>query len=893
MRVLFTIFTCLLLTHSFAQKEYRYDYDNTPLSEVIDELSTNYQFKFSYSPKELQKYQVTKKGTATTDADLISEIFQDLPFSIQLTDGVYLVIPKKIASIPLPLTGQIYDRTSGEPLAFAHIQSDRRGTISNQNGRFSLPPREDTLTLMVSYIGYQPIQLKVPPDKNDIQLRLEQDPVLLQEVILNSPELEELSSQTSFFSLNPTRFNALPNLGETDVFKSMQLLPGINATDESSSGLSVRGSLPGQNLILMDGFTLYNLDHFFGIFSTLNPNVINNVSIYKGGFGAEYGGRVSSVIDVAGKKGNAQRFSGGAGVNMLSANGHIQFPIGDKTSILLGVRQSFTEIINSGLYKDFLTSNRKSFIESVNSELVALDLSPSLKFYDLNGKIQHRFSDKSVLDVNVYSSQDNYVGDFIEGDNFASFNIKDEANWSNFGLSLDWKRQVSQKVFSELIVSGSKFTESERLAINQTFFQDASFNQDSIFANTTIDFFDYRVNSSISDFSIKSINEIEIDENNSIKTGAEINIIKTTFNSDQLYFQDFTQSINFNDSLSIQSSTTSLFASHQYETEDFTTNIGVRTSYFGKAQKFYLEPRFNVGFHVSDRFSLKGAASFHHQFVSQNSLSPFQNTDQFYWVLSDNDVIPVQRSTHFILGGNYSVNRWSLDLEYYRKNTSGIIENQFITIPPELIAEARVQNIAFSDIDLSNVNLSGDNISEGIDLFVKYRSDIFSTWLSYSLGFSQNQFWYRNSNTLYPSNQDQRHEVNLTSMVKVGRWEFSAILLFGSGKPFTPPNPEYSIENDSVEIYDLNRINAERLPAYHRFDLAAKYSFPIGKSRCEVGLTLFNLFNRRNIKSRRYTVQYIFGESTGNPNAEDDLRVVALDTPLLGFTPNFFFNIRF
>lgn len=892
MRGITTILIFLISYLAFSQDKYEFVFQEESLSSIVKELSSKHKFKFSYNPKELKKHSISKEISTNSEADLISEIFEGLPFKIQLTNGVYLLIPQKIQVTPVALSGQIYDGSSGEPLAFAHVQTNQKGTISNQNGRFRLPPREDTLTLLVSYIGYKSLELKVPPNEEDVRLNLEQDPVVLQEVILNSPTLEELSSQTSFFSLNPKQFNALPTLGETDVFKSMQLLPGIKATDETSSGLSVRGSLPGQNLVLMDGFTLYNLDHFFGIFSTLNPNMVNNVSIYKGGFGAEYGGRVSSVIDVTGKSGTPKKFSGGAGVNLLTGHAHVQVPIGSKTSFLIGARQSFTEIINSNLYNDFLTSNRQSFIESVNSDLAVLNISPTLKFYDLNSKIQHRFNDKSVLDMNVYSSEDKYVGDFIEGDSFASFNVKDEANWSNFGISMDWKNQFNDQWFSELIVSGSKFSENERLAINQTFFQDASFNADSIFANSTIDFFDYEVKSSISDFTIKSTNEIEIDEKNTIKAGIEFNRIRTTFSSEQLIFLDFTQNVNYRDSLNISSTLTSLFTGHRFKTGEFSTYLGFRGSYFDVAQKWYLEPRFNMSFNVNENFKLKGAATYHHQFVSQNSLSQFQNTDQFYWVLSDDDVIPIQKSTHFIVGGSYTKNKWTFDMEYYRKNTTGIIENQFITIPPEIIAQVRAEDIAtFTAGDLRDINLSGDNVAEGLDLFVKYRGDIFTSWLSYSLGSSQNQFWYRNENTLYPSNQDQRHEINLTSILKLGQWELSAILLFGSGRPFTPPNPNYSIENDSVDIYDLSRINAGRLPAYHRLDLSAKYSFPLGKTRCETGLTLFNLFNRRNIKSRRYSVQYVFSENSGT--SQDEARIIALDTPLLGFTPNFFFNIRF
>ncbi|GAB4229663.1 MAG: TonB-dependent receptor [Ekhidna sp.] len=853
-----------------------------PLDKVARELSGKYGLKFSYSPKELKKHTLNKRITAQSEAELVSKTFEDFPFKIQLTDGVFLIIPQKPE--PQALQGQIVDQASGEPLAFAHIQSDEKGTVSNQNGWFNLPPRTDTMLIAVSYIGYKPFKTKVAPGQTDISLYLQQDATELQEVVLNSPEMEQLSNTPSFFSLNPKHFNSLPSLGETDVFKSIQLLPGVRATDETSSGLSVRGSLPSQNLILMDGFTLYNLDHFFGIFSTLNPNMINNVSIYKGGFGAEYGGRISSVVDVSGKNGMPEKVNGSVGLNMLSANGTLNLPLSSSTSLSLGMRQSFTEIINSDLYEDFLASNRQSFLQSINGEIASLGVSPSLRFYDANAKLQHRIGTNTLLDINFFSSRDKYSGDFIEGDDFSSYNIRDVANWSNVGVSANWKQQITDNWFGTLTVSGSKFSEDERLAVNQTFFADASFNSDSVFANSTLDLFDYQVKSSIEDFTLRSGHELRIDENNLLKAGVEMNKISTDYSADQLLFQNFNQDNNiYGDSLSVSSSIIGAYISHQLTSGDFTSNLGLRGNYFKVSEKVYFEPRFNLNYRLNDHWSLKGAATYHHQFISQNSLSPFQNSDQFYWILADDDIIPVQKSTHFILGASFLRKQWTFDLEYYRKNTTGIVESQFSSLLVENLPQ----------ISLGNSDLSGDNISEGIDLFVKYRETMMSSWISYSYGTSTNQFWYVNDNNPYPSNQDLRHEINWTTTFKIGKWELSSIMLYGSGKPFTPPNPIFSETLQNQKTYDDQRINGGRLPAYHRVDLSAKYGFVLGPFNGDFGVTLFNVFNRINIKSRRYSVSYLFDEASSDINATDRAVVTTLDSNLLGFTPNFFINLRF
>jgi hypothetical protein len=867
------------------QKRFEFDFSDKTLYEAIDELSNKHKFKFSYNPEAIKAHELNRKIKANSEAELISKIFEDLPFKIQISDGVYLVIPEKIKPIARSLAGKVYDRETGKPLAFAHVQSAGKGTISNQEGRFKLPPREDTITLDVSYIGYKDLQLKVPPNAEDVSLDLELNPLILQEVILNTNQLGDLSGRPSFFSLNPKQFNALPTLGETDVFKSIQLLPGVQATDETASGLSVRGGTPSQNLVLMDGFTLYHLDHFFGIFSTLNPNVINNVSLYKGGFGPMYGGRVSSVVDVTGKSGSQDKFSAKAGINFLSFDGFLEAPIGSKSSILIGMRHSFTGILNSNLFKDFLSSNREAFLESISPDVASLQLKPSLKFYDINGKFQHQFNSNSQLSLNVYISEDDYSAEYAEDDDFSSYRVSDKAKWENGGVSLNWKYNINPGWYSNLTLGVSSYSDQEKLNIGQTFSQDVAFNTDSlknetvnISRNEEIQLSNFGVQSSVNDLTFRSDHEIDIGNDDMISVGIEVNSISTNYDSDQFYLSNFVDEFVVNDTLTLKSNIISGYGAYQFQGTSIVSNIGLRGSYYEPANKWYIEPRFDINFRLNENINLKGAASFHHQFVNQTSLSFFDNDNKFYWVLADDESIPILKSTHLIFGGNYTNGNWTFDLEYYRKNTNGILENRFVSRSPAALAF--IQN--------EQINLAGENISEGLDVFIKYRNETFTSWFSYTLGSSNNEFWYINQNNPYPSNQDQRHEFNLANILKVNQWELSNVVVFGSGRPYTIP----VLENDSIIYFDDSKINDQRLPTYFRIDFSGKYSFSWGKAKCETGITLFNILDKRNVKSRRFTEQYLFDEQS-DAITRDQVKLVALDTRLLGFTPNFFFNIRF
>ncbi len=875
--VVFSIFVALSLL-VMGQPRYEFDFSGKTLYEVVEELSRKHRFKFSYNPAALKKHTLDKKIKANSEADLISAVFDELPFKIQLADGIYLVIPKKLDFQPSKLAGQIKDQSTGKPLAYAHVQVNNKGTISNQEGQFSLPPREDTVTLQISYIGYKSVQLDVPPAQDEISLQMEQNPMVLQEVILNSKDFNDLAGRASFFSMNPDQFNSLPMLGETDVFKSIQLLPGIKATDETSSGLSVRGGSPSQNLILLDGFTLYHLDHFFGIFSTLNPNVINNVSVYKGGFGPQYGGRISSVVDVSGKTGSTDDFSAKVGVNLLSYNAMIETPIGKKSSLLIGTRQSFTGLLNSGLFEDFLSSNREGFLESIDPEIASYDLSPSIDFYDLNAKFQHRFSNRSILDVNLYASEDFYTGNFFEEDDNFNNTVLDKATWANGGVSLDWKYNFSPSWSSSFTFGASDYTNDEQLAITQTFFIPIAFGTDTVESNTEVEVFDYSVSSSVGDVTLKSDHEIELDNRNVLNVGMELNNITSNFDVDQSYLSAFSNGVEVTDTLTVESTIASFYGNYLFLGENITSNVGLRTTFYEPTEQWYLEPRLDLKFKINDLFNLKGAASFHHQFVNQTSLDFFQNNDKFYWVLADDESIPVLDGTHLILGGSFASEKWTVDLEYYRKNTQGIIENVFVS-----------RNPAVLDFILDeDLNTSGENNTQGMDLFVKYRTERFTSWLSYSLANSENNFWYINQNTPYPSNQDQRHEINFVNTVKVKNWEFSSIMIYGSGKPYSIP----LLDEDDNFVFEQDQLNNYRLPAYQRMDLSAKNSFSIGNVKCEAGITFFNVFDTPNIKSRRFAQQILFDE-VNDALDEDEVRIVALDTRLLGFTPNFFFNIRF
>ena len=374
----------------------------------------------------------------------------------------------------------------------------------------------------------------------------------------------------------------------------------------------------------MDGFTLYHLDHFFGIFSTLNPNFINTIDIYKGGFSAEYGGRVSSVVDVSSRPGNRDKINGGAGINFLSTNFYLDVPIGKKINLMAGLRNSFTGVIESGLYSEFLTSSRQNFISSFDDpDITSLELSPSLSFYDINAKLTFRPSDKTSINANLYISEDDYQGIFNENDDFARLEIIDKADWSNAGFSMNLNQSIRQNQVLGVSVSASEFSNSESLSSGFSNLEAVEFAGDSIQANSVISSSSFIVDNQVSDVSIKVSHDLFIDESSELKTGLELNNIETLFASTISLSDFFSDSLGqpFGDSLLQNAAISSLFGSYTRRFGRFSPTVGFRANYYDISDEWYFEPRLNLNYEASENMQLKGAFSVHHQFLNQSSLS--------------------------------------------------------------------------------------------------------------------------------------------------------------------------------------------------------------------------------------------------------------------------------
>jgi ferric enterobactin receptor len=374
------------------------------------------------------------------------------------------------------IKGIVRDSKSGEALPYANItiKGTHRGTTTNTDGYFVLVNEPVGLcTLFVQYIGYNtktvPVENRTGEDQT-LQIKLNQTVIDMEGVsITAAAEMLDVSvKQVSQMTIAPAQLTRLPNIGEVDVFRSIQLLPGISGANDSESGLYVRGGTPDQNLVLFDGMTIYHVDHFFGFFSAFNADAIKDIQVYKGGFPADYGGRISSVVDLTGKTGHQSKKQIGLGINLLSAHGYFEIPLGTFGNFLIAGRRSYTDMIRSPLYNSIyklMTGEESGTMGPGVSggprmgNMQMAEFQPAFYFYDLNAKLTLNPSVRDVVAFSFYSGKDNLdksqdysgmpmrFGGSTDTENTATIETTDINRWGNFGVSGKWSRQWGSRCF--------------------------------------------------------------------------------------------------------------------------------------------------------------------------------------------------------------------------------------------------------------------------------------------------------------------------------------------------------------------------------------------------------------------------------------------------------------
>ncbi len=873
----------LFVLHGFSQTRdtmivYE-SYVKAPLSKVFHDFETKYGMPLKYDSTVIERYRYDYLYLGMPLKRAFEEIFSEINDLAYYVDnkGDYCVVLKrhlpadwqKPGFLPyqgnpsrfnLTVRGRITDQTNGEPLPFASVQVDNYtlGTSTNVDGYFTLyNVPSDTETLICKYLGYETQHFYLSPKVNADKVLVELLPasytfddvviVAHREDVLRVPELSIGVIQTT-----AAKIADLPALGEKDLFRTFQLMPGISGSNESSAGMYVRGGTPDQNLVLYDGFTIYHQEHLMGVFSSFNTNAVKSVQLHKGGFDAKHGGRLSSVMEIAGKTGNDKNFNLGSDFGFLGINAFVEMPFtNDKGTVFVAGRRSFQSFMYDK-FTNVYSKNQEPMMIGGGRFMQRNQEKPKSYFYDLNAKVTWNPSKNDIVALSFFNGEDvldNSRKGF--GSSYLSGVITDKTNWGNIGSSLKWSRNWDNRLFSNVLASFSNYYSLRNRSNSTTSTAGAAA---VMFDMNTIE------NNDLWDYSFKLDNEYKISNKNKVEFGLHYSNYRIDYRYSRSDSVDILNMHNKGNLLSAYIQDKLTFA------EKLTVSPGVRFTYFDASSRMYAEPRLQTFLKVNKRTNLKASAGLYNQFVNRIVREDISAGSRDIWLLSDNKGIPVSSATHLVAGGSYETKDFLFDVEAYYKRLNRLSEYTL-----------RFARSFFDNSGYQEFFYNGKGYSRGVDFLLQKKYGKLTGWLAYTLGETRYNFPVYGDG-YFPANQDVTHEFKTTLTYKPSRdLTISLTWIYATGKPFTEPIGAYTLETPSggkMNFMVVDKKNNARYPDYHRMDLLAKYDFSFIKAfKASASISLFNLYDKTNVWYR----EYIYDQSSG---------ITETNINLLGFTPN-------
>ena len=746
------------------------------------------------------------------------------------------------------LSGFIYD-DGGETMIGANVFVKELGigTASNVYGFYSITLPNGEYNIEISFVGYEKKTNKIDFNKsNKIDFRISESSYNLEEVVVEDKKGDYNIKSTDMGTndLTPKEIDKIPVLlGEKDILKTLQLLPGVSSAGEGSSGFVVRGGSADQNLVILDEAPVYNASHLMGFFSVFNSDAIKNAKILKGISGPEYGGRLSSVLDITMKDGSNKDYSAYGGIGLISSRLTLEGPIvEDKGSFIISGRRTYADLFFP-LVSDALENS-------------------AMYFYDLNAKLNYNLGENDRVFLSAYTGRD-------------VFNFNDEFgfDWGNTTATLRWNHIFSNKLFSNTTIMYSDYNYDINI-------EDAD-------QSTT-------VTSGIKDINLKEDLQYYYNSDHTFKFG--LNGIYHTFNPGEISVTGNTNfnSKNVDDSYAIEanayighewsvnpllkldygirySNFTLLGPGDVYTFDNDNNVIATKTYESGEIEKSYnyLEPRISATYLLSEVSSIKLGYARNTQNIHLLSTST-TSTPLDIWQPST-AIIEPEISDQVSIGyfRNFDNNKYNTSIELYYKDMQNLIEYE------------NGADIFLNEYIESQL-VFGDGWSYGLELFVEKKIGKFTGWLSYTLSQTERQFDEINNGDSFPSRQDRTHDISIVGMYDLNdKWSLSANWIYYTGLAATFPAGKYTIDGMTANYYTER--NGQSMPDYHRLDLGATYYIE-NTARQEMSLTFsfYNVYGRANA----YTIN--FEESETDPNVTQ-----AVKLSLFSIVPSITFNFRF
>ncbi len=872
---------CILLLDGLRAQETVWHFDQTSLESIFKSLEKQHKITFAYDYDLIASLTVPeKKYSGTGIEELLDQLLSPLGLTYRFTDQNYVLILKhkdtpssSSEEEMVQICGYLTDEADDRVLSYANIalKGTTMGTTTDETGFFSLSISQKPVdTLMITYVGYQPYAIPVQAflGRPCLRLQLTEAGMSLVEVLIRDYAISFLkpSRLGQGIELRPADMGRLPGWGENDILRMVQLLPGIHSSNESAADIHIRGGTPDQNLILWEDIPILHIGHFFGLFTAVNPNIVQTIKVYPGNFDASQGGRVSGLIDMRGPD-PGDSLSGQVSLNLINAQAYLNLPvIKEKASLQLAVRRSYTDIIQSPTYKklfDQVAGNGKieENEQQISEQALEAELTPSFYFFDLNAKWQWNFDEQTSWTTSFYRGSDRLDYQVLFDAPTIYFRARDQIELGNTGASTSLQHRWSHRLSSNLKWIFSSFKNRYDFSLNilsdfererdLRFFQNNNMQENGLQWNNSWSWrpgqtlnFGYHRSAYQADF------EVAEEENDRVNTYTEN--IRGTLHS--LYLD---WDLNINDRLLV--------------------DFGLRHIRYAPYESFLLLPRLSVnytpvqGFPLQIKSSIGRYAQFVNQMITDNDLGL---SEQIWIIAGEGQGLPLVQSNQWSAGLRLQQKGWIIDAEYYEKETFNLTS-----------LNLRLGSLQDNPFSVGQADI------RGFDVLVRKKWRHFNSWLSWSVGEVRYRFPTLNNGEYFFADHDQRHTINWTNILEYPNWGVSLGWHYNTGRPYTRPSgvDAYYMEEGDYWDYDL-RIpvrNDERLPAYQRIDLSV-YGRWDGRQgeRWMTGISIFNLFGHRNVRERPY---YIIPP---DPSAQQGAQLFFYDRPALGFTPNVFVEFQ-
>lgn len=726
------------------------------------------------------------------------------------------------------ISGYVRETGSREllPGVNIYVPELKTGTVTNNYGFYSLSLPSGTYRITYSFVGYQPVVKDIIVNKNlniDIDLT---SSILLEDIVISAEKAERVSesNRMSTISMPVSQIRYVPALlGEKDVFKVLQLMPGVQKGSEGSSGLYVRGGGPDQNLIILDDAPVYNAFHLFGFFSIFNGDALKSVELTKGGFPARYGGRLSSVVEMTMKDGNKQKFAGEAGIGLISSRLLIEGPIKKDTS-------------------SFIVSARRTYIDILTRPFMPEDANGGYYFYDLNAKINYDLNRRHKLYLSGYFGRDKFQ--FIDRYSYDNDYYKNKGGlfWQNATGTLRWNHQVSNKIFTNTSLIYSSYD----LRI---------FNEEKDKYGT----YSLKYNSGIRDIALKYDLEYHVSGKYLFRAG--MSTTNHLFTPTAVVEKDSQTLYDFKNKITYNSQESGLYAENHININNkFQANAGLRFVHFIANEKsyYFLEPRLSMNYLIKEGLSAKAA------FATMNqSIHLLSNTGiglpTDLWVPSTDRIRP-QNSKQISAGLAQDLPEKNLIITlegYYKwsKNNLGYKPGASFLL---LDDPTDAQSFTWQD----NVT-AGEGKSYGVELLVQKKTGKLSGWIGYTLSWTKLRFDEINFGEYFWARYDRRHDISIVAIYKLREnITLSGTWVYGTGSAITLPLGEFPATNWSpltqyipnnqyyYEYYnmvtDYGEVNSFRMKAYHRMDLAVQFHKQMKRHKRTWEIGFYNAYSRKN-----------------------------------------------